>query len=58
VTYEQKLVALLATGRLHPGEIHRLDVKHSDDCPRLRGGSCQCDPKLVLDGKKIEVLPT
>jgi hypothetical protein len=31
---------------LKPGEIAIVNVRHDDDCPRLRGGECRCVPDI------------
>jgi len=33
-----------AAAGLQPGELKLVDVLHDDDCPKLRGGHCRCDP--------------
>ncbi len=52
---ERKLLALLVSGHLRECGLYRLEIAHDDHCPKLRGGHCQCDPDLILDGKRVEV---
>lgn len=35
-------------GGFAPGAITEVRVLHDDSCPKLRGGSCQCEPELVV----------
>jgi len=32
-------------GTVKPG-VHHITVYHDDDCPKLRGGECSCQPDV------------
>ena len=32
-------------GGLQPG-LAAIEIRHDDDCPRLTGGECDCDPEI------------
>lgn len=39
-----------------PGEVVEVVMRHDDDCPRLRGGACRCEPEVevvAVDGKRV-----
>jgi hypothetical protein len=31
-----------------PGQVAEVTIYHDPWCPRLRGGSCQCEPEIEL----------
>lgn len=31
---------------MKPGELRHVTIIHEDDCPRLKGGPCLCDPEV------------
>jgi hypothetical protein len=34
--------------RLRPGEVTILRYYHDDDCPKLKGRDCNCDPDMEV----------
>ncbi len=46
--YLPRLLAHLAAYPLTPGALVEVAVLHDDDCPRLRGGECNCEPDVEL----------
>lgn len=48
--YVQAIERARASGMLAlaPGTVAVLEVRHDDDCPKLRGGLCRCAPDLAL----------
>jgi hypothetical protein len=46
---------LVAEGKipLKPGLLH-IGVAHDDWCAIFKGGFCNCDPDILVGGKKIE----
>lgn len=36
-----------------PGGVYSVTVAHDDDCPRLSGGDCNCEP-IAMMPKKYE----
>ena len=39
---------LFMRGQLRPGRLVRVDIRHDDWCPALRGGLCSCSPDVAL----------
>ena len=46
--YVAKIVEAHARGVYPPGQFSETWVRHDDDCPRLRGGLCNCNPDLEV----------
>ncbi len=46
---EAELHAIIeAAGGFERGAVVEVRVAHDDDCPRLRGGACSCEPELRI----------
>ena len=41
------LAAVLRAGGLSPGAVVTVEYLHDEDCPRLAGRACRCDPEVV-----------
>lgn len=37
--------AIFEAGGFVPGSVVTLDVLHDNDCPKLHGGACRCEPE-------------
>jgi hypothetical protein len=46
--YYEKLMKLVAEGKILPAQITEVDVYHDDWCHIYQGGYCDCDPEIVL----------
>lgn len=48
--YVTKIVEAHARGVISsaPGTVNDIWVYHDDDCPKLRGGLCNCNPDLEV----------
>jgi hypothetical protein len=43
----EQAAAAQAEGRLRPGEVYTLEVRHDDECRMLAGyGVCDCSPEI------------
>jgi len=57
MAYEHKLPEI-AKDMLNDGPgVYMIKILHDDDCPKLQGGECVCDPeirrtKILKKGKK------
>jgi hypothetical protein len=49
-SYVKKIVAAHERGVISsaPGTVNNIWVYHDDDCPKLRGGLCNCNPDLEV----------
>lgn len=45
-TYQARALALLMTQP--PGSMMCVNIQHDDNCERLKGGECNCDPDIKL----------
>lgn len=41
------LGAIIKAGGLESGSLVTLDYRHDDECPKLVGGPCRCDPEVT-----------
>ena len=42
------LAASIRHAKPNPGTVTVVTLYHDDDCPKLRGGECRCNPDLEL----------
>ena len=51
-----KVERLYAAGKIPvaPGSVNRIDYAHDDWCGIFRGGFCDCDPDIYLNGRIIQ----
>ncbi len=52
--YKKKISQLQRKWKLSPGSVLSLNIQHDDWCAIFRGGICNCDPDIFLDGVKQE----
>lgn len=51
--YVSRILAQARTGKLAPtinerGRVKVVEVQHDADCPRTRGGTCNCNPIILF----------
>ena len=46
--YHKKLMKLFAEGKVLPGSVADVEIRHDDCCRIYRGGYCNCDPEIKL----------
>jgi hypothetical protein len=47
--YVQKVFEAARAARVGAGDVVKANIYHDDNCPRLRGGCCTCDPDVRLE---------
>ena len=53
--YEKKLFRLVEEGKIPVGDVSLIDVLHDDWCLKItRGGGCNCNPDIRLNGKVVD----
>jgi len=53
MTYVPLLFKHLAANPVRPGSVSHVEVRHDDDCPRLRDGDCTCSP-IIVTGDPVD----
>jgi hypothetical protein len=52
--YHRAIMRLVASGRLTKGRVSGVEILHDDWCELLqRGGYCNCEPEVRLDGRVL-----
>ena len=51
--YHQRMVRLMESGKVQPGQLAKLEISHDDWCKIFTGGYCNCHPDLRLNGKAV-----
>ena len=53
--YRLKIDRLTAAGKLsaEKGKLHDLGIAHDEWCASFKGGFCNCDPEIYLNGKLL-----
>jgi len=46
-SYLVKILRLFAEGKFRPG-VHEIDIEHQASCAIFTGGTCDCDPEIML----------
>lgn len=53
--YNRKIRRLMDAGKMRPVTgLHKVDVNHDDGCAIFKGGACNCDPDIYLNGVLIK----
>ena len=47
--YVRRVSVAVKLGVLDLKGASMLNVRHEDNCPRLSGGQCSCDPEVFID---------
>lgn len=46
--FTKRLALALANGAISPGDVALATVEHDDDCKYFHGGTCDCDPIIMI----------
>jgi hypothetical protein len=48
MSYIEKIIKFAGEQKIGPGVVAHVQVKHDNDCPKLRGGVCRCEVEVSL----------